>query len=63
MSSFSIITCPNCNHQFEPGETIREEIEKELRGKMVDWQKKKEAETQALIEVERKKIQEETQQS
>ncbi|MGL1664049.1 hypothetical protein ACSTJJ_23240, partial [Vibrio parahaemolyticus] len=30
---------------------------------MVDWQKKKEAETQALIEVERKKIQEETQQS
>ncbi|MBX9781631.1 MAG: DUF2130 domain-containing protein [Chitinophagaceae bacterium] len=63
MSSFSIITCPNCNHQFEPGETMREEIEKELRGKMVDWQKKKEAETQALIEVEKKKIQDEVQQS
>lgn len=63
MSSFSIITCPNCNHQFEPGETMREEIEKELRGKMVDWQKKKEAETQALIEIERKKIQDEVQQS
>lgn len=57
------ITCPNCNHQFEPGETMRDEIEKELRGKMVDWQKKKEAETLALIESERKKIQEEAQQS
>ncbi len=43
MSSF-IITCPNCNHQFEPGDSMREEIEKELRGKMVDWQKKKDEE-------------------
>jgi hypothetical protein len=39
-----IITCPNCNHQFEPGESMRDEIEKELRGKMVDWQKKKDEE-------------------
>ncbi len=39
-----IITCPNCNHQFEPGDSIRDEIEKELRGKMVDWQKKKDDE-------------------
>jgi len=43
MSSF-IITCPNCNHQFEPGDSMRDEIEKELRGKMVDWQKKKDEE-------------------
>lgn len=43
MSSY-IITCPNCNHQFEPGDSMREEIEKELRGKMVDWQKKKDEE-------------------
>ncbi len=39
-----IITCPNCNHQFEPGDSMRDEIEKELRGKMVDWQKKKDEE-------------------
>ena len=44
MSSF-IITCPNCSHQFEPGDTMRDEIEKELRGKMKEWQKKKEIET------------------
>ena len=43
MSAF-IITCPNCTHQFEPGDSIRDEVEKELRGKMVDWQKKKDEE-------------------
>jgi len=43
MSSF-IITCPNCKTQFEPGDSIREEIEKELRNKMLDWQKKKDDE-------------------
>jgi hypothetical protein len=80
MSGF-IITCPNCNHQFEPGDSMREEIEKELRGKMVDWQKKKdeefrqketqlqqqlqakETETQLLIQQEKKKLQEELQES
>lgn len=36
------IKCPNCGHLFEPTESIREEIEKELRNKMVDWQKQKE---------------------
>lgn len=39
-----IITCPNCKHQFEPGDSIRDEIEKELRSKMLDWQKKKDDE-------------------
>jgi len=39
-----IIHCPNCNHQFEPGDSIREEVQKELRGQMVDWQKKKDEE-------------------
>jgi len=43
MASF-IITCPNCNHQFEPGDSMREEIEKDLRSKMIDWQKKKDEE-------------------
>ncbi len=43
MSSF-IITCPKCNHQFEPGESIREEIQNELRKQMVEWQKTKDQE-------------------
>ena len=43
MASF-IITCPKCNNQFEPGDTMRDEIEKELRSKMLDWQKKKDEE-------------------
>lgn len=39
-----IIHCPHCNHQFEPGDSIREEVQRELRGQMVDWQKKKDEE-------------------
>jgi len=35
------IKCPNCGHSFEPNEAIREEVEKELRSKVADWQKKK----------------------
>ena len=35
------ITCPNCGHEFELNESLKNEVEKELRGKMVDWQKKK----------------------
>jgi len=35
----SVITCPNCNTQFEPSDAIREEVQKELRLKMADWQK------------------------
>jgi hypothetical protein len=62
MSSF-IITCPNCNHQFEPGDSMRDEIEKELRGKMVEWQKKKELESSALLEQEKKRLQTEMQES
>jgi len=38
------ITCPNCNHHFELNESLKNEVEKELRGKMLDWQKKKEEE-------------------
>ncbi|WP_439505559.1 DUF2130 domain-containing protein [Sediminibacterium sp.] len=62
MSSF-IITCPNCSHQFEPGDTMRDEIEKELRGKMKEWQKKKEIETAELLETEKKKMQTEMQEA
>ena len=36
------IKCPECGHEFEPNDLIRDEIEKELRTKMIDWQKQKE---------------------
>ena len=42
-----LIICPNCQHQFEPTDAIRDELQKELRSKMVDWQKKKDEEFQA----------------
>ena len=58
-----IITCPHCNHEFTPGDSTRAEIEKELRTKMVEWQKKKEAETALQLETERKRIQAELQDS
>jgi hypothetical protein len=38
------ITCPHCGHQFELNESLKSEVEKELRGKMLEWQKKKEDE-------------------
>jgi hypothetical protein len=38
------IKCPSCGYQFEPAESIREEVEKELREKMMEWQKKKQQE-------------------
>lgn len=62
MPSF-IITCPNCSNQFEPGESMREDIEKELRGKMVDWQKKKEIESAGILTAEKKRLQTEIQES
>lgn len=32
------ITCPNCHTAFEPNEAMRDQIQKELRQKMQDWQ-------------------------
>ena len=52
------IKCPQCGHQFEPNESIREEIEKELRSKAADWQKKKNEEFQVKLDDEKKKLQE-----
>lgn len=40
----STIKCPNCQHQFEPTDSMRAELQAELRGQMLDWQKKKEEE-------------------
>ncbi len=51
------IKCPNCGHQFEPNDAIREEVEKELRTKAADWQKKKNEEYQLKLDEEKKKIQ------
>lgn len=36
------IVCPNCNFKFEPTDALRDEIQKELRGKMLEWQQQKE---------------------
>jgi len=55
MSNY-IVSCPKCQHSFEPTDAIREEIEKELRGKMTDWQKKKEDETTQLLAEQKEKI-------
>jgi hypothetical protein len=52
------ITCPNCGHEFEPNDAIREQVEKELRSKAADWQKKKNEEFQQRIEEEKKRLQE-----
>lgn len=51
------IKCPNCGHQFEPNDAIREEVEKELRSKAADWQKKKNEEFQLKMEDEKKRLQ------
>jgi hypothetical protein len=51
------IKCPNCGHQFEPNDAIREEVEKELRSKAADWQKKKNEEFQVKLDEEKRKLQ------
>lgn len=38
------IICPSCKTEFEPTDAIRDEVQKELRTQMMDWQKKKEEE-------------------
>jgi hypothetical protein len=58
MSNYTV-TCPKCQHSFEQTDAIREEIEKELRGKMTDWQKKKEEETNQLLAEQKTKLQNE----
>jgi len=54
------IKCPNCQHDFEPNESIREEVQKELRAKMSDWQKQQEDKFNRTLIEEKKKIQEAT---
>ena len=44
------IKCPNCGSLFEPTDAIRDEVEKELRIKMQDWQKKKKEELDLALQ-------------
>lgn len=50
------IKCPNCGHNFEPNEAIREEVQKELRSKLQEWQKKKDDEYAQKLEQEKGNI-------
>ncbi|MER3498149.1 MAG: DUF2130 domain-containing protein [Chitinophagaceae bacterium] len=56
------IKCPNCGHEFELNASLREEVKKELRDEMKEWQRKKEEAFTKQLEDERKKIQQETEQ-
>jgi hypothetical protein len=57
------IKCPNCSHEFELNESLREDVKKELRDEMKEWQRKKEESFSSQLAEERKKIQQETEQS
>ncbi|RXK86540.1 DUF2130 domain-containing protein [Filimonas effusa] len=39
-----VVTCPSCGNSFDPGDSIRDQVQKDLRNQMVDWQKKKDDE-------------------
>lgn len=51
------IKCPNCGHLFEPNEAIRDQVQQELRLKMLDWQKKKDEEFAGKLADEKKQWQ------
>jgi hypothetical protein len=38
----TVITCPSCGNEFEPTDAVREELQKQLRQQMREWQQKKE---------------------
>ncbi len=59
----TIIKCPNCSHEFELNESLREDVKKELRDEMKEWQRKKEEAFNSQMAEERKKIQQETEQA
>ncbi|HMU47618.1 MAG TPA: DUF2130 domain-containing protein [Chitinophagaceae bacterium] len=54
------IKCPNCGHEFEPTDSIRDEIQKELRTKMAEWQKQQQQKFDSQLLEEKKKTQKET---
>jgi hypothetical protein len=51
------IKCPKCGNEFEPNESIRQEIERELNQKASEWQKRKNEEFQIRMEEEKKRMQ------
>lgn len=53
------IKCPNCGHQFEATDAIRDEVQRELNVKAKDWQLKKEEEYKKKEEEIARKHQEE----
>jgi len=59
----STIKCPNCSHEFELNESLREDVKKELRDEMKEWQRKKEEAFNSQMAEERKKIQQDTEQA
>ncbi len=38
----TLIKCPGCGNEFEPNDAIRDELQKQLRQQMKEWQQKKE---------------------
>jgi hypothetical protein len=56
------IKCPRCGHEFEPNDAIREEVEKELRAKAAEWQKKKSEEYQLQTQRREAEFQQQLQQ-
>ncbi len=54
------IKCPNCGHEFEPTDSIREEVQRELRTKMTEWQKQQQQKFDVQLQEEKKKTQKET---
>lgn len=54
------IKCPNCGHEFEPTDSIREEVQKELRAKMGEWQKQQQQKFDVQLSEEKKRTQKET---
>ena len=54
------IKCPNCGHEFEPTDSIREEVQKELRAKMSEWQKQQQQKFDVQLMEEKKRTQKET---
>lgn len=55
----TLIKCPNCGHQFEPTESIREEVQRELRTKMTEWQKQQQQKLENQLAEEKRRIAEE----
>ena len=49
------IKCPKCGNEFEPTESIRLEIERELNQKASEWQRRKNEEFQVRMDEEKKK--------